>query len=187
MVLLLMQAANLLPSLDEAMPLHFNCTAADKRLAHVPPELVERMTPPFAMPPINLVPSAEEARQLGEKVELELFQVTPLSGEKNVPPLPPAAPTIFTPSAEEASAHQPIALALAAIHEAFVGLKKTPVTDCPSFCATRHPPLPPPETRTISPKKRLVVIGRVMVVKFVFNARYPESRTAWTVVPVTGI
>src|SRR5579885_3732866 len=66
-------------------------------------------------------------------------------------PPPAMAAAILTPSAETAMACQAPAGALAGNQVTLPKPRKLPRIVWPLFCATRQPPAPPPETRTMSP------------------------------------
>ncbi len=62
-----------------------------------------------------------------------------------------AAATHFTPSLEQAMLAQLAFATLDCCQDAFPNPKKLPSMDWLVFCKIPHPPLPAPETRTMSP------------------------------------
>ena len=71
------------------------------------------------------------------------------------------------------------------VHEELVKPEKLPKMLWPAFCATFHPPAPPPETRTMS--STFGDGGSVTVVNCELVSRYPASDIAWVEVPETTI
>ena len=82
-------------------------------------------------------------------IALVALQLIPELIEVKIP-TPFATAANRLPSADEAMQYQVLG-DWVNVHGEFAKLEKFPMMDCPAFCATRQPPAPAPEMRTMSP------------------------------------